>query len=175
MIKSIVSDVRELIRAGTDYLHTVRKYYEHQNSLSAGEREYGQLNIERIKLHIELDKAELAKRKKILAEEGRQLPTAETVTEMGERISELTANADREILRSGDLQVRLEASRAARARAEAEATKANHHIRHLEDVVLADLRNALDNHISSETKLKDRIQSLEQELARAMGPNAPLF
>lgn len=175
MIKSIVSDVRELIRAGTDYLHTVRKYYEHQNSLSAGEREYGQLNIEKLKLYIELDKTELAKRKKLLAEEGHQLPTAKTVTEMEKRISELTANADREILRSGDLQVRLEASRAARARAEAEATKANHHIRHLEDVVLADLRNALDNHISSETKLKDRIQSLEQELARAMGPNAPLF
>lgn len=67
--KNIVSDVRKLIHAGTDYLHTARKYYAHQNSLSAGEREYGQLNIERIKLHIELDKAELARRKNMLAGE----------------------------------------------------------------------------------------------------------
>lgn len=67
--KNIVSDVRKLIHAGTDYLHTARKYYAHQNSLSAGEREYGQLNIERIKLHIELDKAELAGRKNMLAGE----------------------------------------------------------------------------------------------------------
>ena len=174
MIKSIVSDVRELIRAGTDYLHTVRKYYEHQNSLSAGEREYGQLNIEKLKLYIELDKTEMAKRKKLLAEEGHQLPTAETVTEMEKRISELTAAADREILRSSLLQVQLEASRAEGARADAEATKADHHIRHLEDVVLADLRNSLDNYMSNETKLKGRIQSLEQELARALDPNAPL-
>jgi len=70
MIKNIVGDVRKLIHAGADCLHTVRKYYAFQNSLSEGEREYGQLNLEKIKLHIELDKTELARRKNMLAEEG---------------------------------------------------------------------------------------------------------
>lgn len=71
MLKNnIVSDVRKLIHAGADCLHTVRKYYAHQNSLSAGEREYGQLNTERLRLHIELDKMDLERRKSILAEEG---------------------------------------------------------------------------------------------------------
>lgn len=70
MLKNIVSDVRKLVHAGTDCLQAVRKYYAFQNSLSAGECEYGQLNLEKIKLHIELDKTELARRKNMLSEEG---------------------------------------------------------------------------------------------------------
>lgn len=70
MLKNIVSDVRKLVHAGTDCLQAVRKYYAFQNSLSAGESEYGQLNLEKIKLHIELDKTELARRKIMLSEEG---------------------------------------------------------------------------------------------------------
>lgn len=69
MLKNIVSDVRKLVHAGTDCLQAVRKYYAFQNSLSAGESEYGQLNLEKIKLHIELDKTELARRSGMLAEE----------------------------------------------------------------------------------------------------------
>lgn len=70
MIKDIVGEVRALVRAGTSCLHSVQKHYAFRNTQNSDEVKYFQLQIEKAKLHLELDKTELAKRKNILAEEG---------------------------------------------------------------------------------------------------------
>ena len=70
MIKNIVGDVHKLIHAGISCLHSVQKHYAFRNTQNSVEDEYFHRQLEKIKLHIELDKTELARRKNMLAEEG---------------------------------------------------------------------------------------------------------